>query len=145
MEDNNEEIRKYWIEKYWPELQKATFDSEDKLDTKIFAVCTGADGLLLGSMSFMKEQNYVYVAIVALFFFTLAMAINILYHKKAMKNHQEQFSLISDFAYSLDSTDNKIRKCIDDGNHKLDCMSTLSLIFILVGMISFAIYVILNI
>ena len=63
----------YWLNEYWPEFQKAYFDSEEKQEKYVFTISTGAVGLLLGTLSFQIKPKGISLAIVALGLFSLSM------------------------------------------------------------------------
>ena len=70
----------YWLNEYWPELQKADFDSEEKQEKYVFTISTGAVGLLLGTLSFQIKPKGISLAIVALGLFSLSMLSCIIYN-----------------------------------------------------------------
>ena len=72
----------YWLNEYWPELQKADFDSEEKQEKYVFTISTGAVGLLLGTLSFQIKPKGISLAIIALGLFTLSILYNISYYCK---------------------------------------------------------------
>jgi hypothetical protein len=80
---NNKEQKNttdYWLNEYWPELQKADFDSEEKQEKYVFTISTGAVGLLLGTLSFQIKPKGISLAIITLGLFTLSMLSCIIYH-----------------------------------------------------------------
>jgi len=91
----------YWLNEYWPELQKADFDSEEKQEKYVFTISTGAVGLLLGTLSFQIKPKCISLAIIALGLFALSMLSCIIYHIIAKKKHRVQFKLIPNFRKPL--------------------------------------------
>ena len=130
----------YWRNEYWSELQKATFDSEEKQEKYVFAISTGAVGIMLGTMGFQKESPSLCYAIVALCLFAIAMFLCIIYHIIAKRNHQKQFDLIEKYASGKINDDSLIRDEIKKSNKKLDCISIFSVLFIFAGVVSFVLY-----
>ncbi len=146
MSNHNEQkkITDYWLNEYWPELQKATFDSEDKQEKYVFTISTGAVGLLLGTMGFNDKPNAVCIAIIALGLFTIAMLSCIVYHIIAKRKHNKQFKMIKDFISDPKKGDTEIRDYINESNCFLDWWSIISIVFIFVGIILFVLYLIKN-
>ena len=134
----------YWLDEYWPELQKATFDSEDKQEKYVFTISTGAVGLLLGTMGFQTKPEGICCALTALGLFTLAMLSCVVYHIVAKKKHNSQFKLIEDYISNPESGDSKIRKHIKRSNSFLDIWSIISIVLIFIGIIFFVLYLIKN-
>lgn len=134
----------YWLNEYWPELQKATFDSEEKQEKYVFTISTGAVGLLLGTMGFGTKPEGIYYALIALGLFTLSMLSCVIYHIIAKTNHTKQFKMIRDFVSNLDKGDSEIRDQINKSNFFLDWWSIVAIFFIFVGIILFTIYLIKN-
>lgn len=110
MGNQDKQIKDYWLNEYWPELQKANFDSENKLDTKLFAVASGTIGLLLGTLSFTEKHLAICEAMTALVLFGVSTIINIVYHYIATYNHQKQFDEITRLIHGEEATDEKIRR-----------------------------------
>ena len=141
MEDSEKnELVEYWKNEYWPELQKADFDSEEKQEKYVFTISTGAVGLLLGTLSFQIKPKGISLAIIALGLFALSMLSCIIYHIIAKEKHRAQFKLIEDFIYNPESGDTKIRKHIERSNRFLDWWSIISIAFIIAGIVLFVIY-----
>lgn len=134
----------YWLNEYWPELQKADFDSEEKQEKYVFTISTGAVGLLLGTLSFQIKPKGISLAIIALGLFTLSMLSCIIYHIVAKKKHKVQFKLIEDFISNSESGDAKIRKHIERSNCFLDWWSIISVVLIFAGIVLFTVYLIKN-
>lgn len=144
---NNKEQKNttdYWLNEYWPELQKADFDSEEKQEKYVFTISTGAVGLLLGTLSFQIKPKGISLAIIALGLFALSMLSCIIYHIIAKKKHRVQFKLIEDFISNPESGDAKIRKHIERSNRFLDWWSIVSIVLIFIGIILFVLYLIKN-
>ncbi|MBQ6742951.1 MAG: hypothetical protein IJR04_10265 [Bacteroidales bacterium] len=139
------EMIDYWSNEYWQKLQDANYDSEDKLDTKLFAVSSGAIGLLLSAMSFTEKHQAICLAIYATISFGISIILNIVYHFIAMSNHQKQFDEISNLINSGKEDDAHIRKIIKRGNKCLFAISIFSMVFILAGFVLFSIYIKANI
>ncbi len=145
MEDSEKnELVEYWKNEYWPELQKADFDSEEKQEKYVFTISTGAVGLLLGTLSFQIKPKGISLAIIALGLFALSMLSCIIYHIIAKKKHRVQFKLIEDFISNPESGDTKIRKHIERSNRFLDWWSIVSIVLIFIGIILFVLYLIKN-
>lgn len=134
----------YWLNDYWPELQKADFDSEEKQEKYVFTISTGAVGLLLGTLSFQIKPKGISLAIVALGLFSLSMIFCIIYHIIAKRKHKEQFKLIEDFISNPETGDSKIRKHIERSNCFLDWWSIISIFLIFAGIVLFTTYLIKN-
>lgn len=81
-------VTDYWLDEYWPELQKADFDSEDKIDTKLFTVSSGAIAMLIGTLSFTEKHQNIALALFAIALFGVSIILNIVYHFIATENHQ---------------------------------------------------------
>lgn len=146
MSNNKEQKERidYWRNEYWPELQKADFDSEEKQEKYVFTISTGAVGLLLGTLSFQIKPKGISLAIIALGLFTLSMLSCIIYHIVAKKKHKVQFKLIEDFISNSESGDAKIRKHIERSNCFLDWWSIISVVLIFAGIVLFTVYLIKN-
>lgn len=146
---NNEESTKKmadnWVNDYWPKLQKAKDDSESKLEKYLFTVSTGAVGLLLGTMGFIKKPNNIELLFCGFGSFAMAMLICIVYHFIAMSGHNKQFNLIEKLNNNIIKDDAQIRKDIGVRNKALFCLYFLSLLFIIAGMVLFIIYLSKNI
>lgn len=146
MSSNKEQqkITEYWLNEYWPELQKATFDSENKQEKYVFTISTGAVGLLLGTMGFQNKPDGIGFALTALGLFTAAMLLCVIYHIIAKNNHNKQFKMIEEFVYNPDRGDSGIREQIKKSNCLLNWWSGISIGFIIIGIILFALYLIKN-
>lgn len=142
MSNNKEQKERidYWRNEYWPELQKADFDSEEKQEKYVFAISTGAVGIMLGTMGFQKGSPFLCYAIVALCLFATAMFLCIFYHIVAKKNHQKQFDLIEKYVSEQKSDDSTIREEIKKSNKKLDRISVVSVLLIVAGIVMFVLY-----
>ncbi|MBR5092250.1 MAG: hypothetical protein IKX32_02105 [Bacteroidales bacterium] len=139
------EIKEYWLTEYWPDLQKADFDSEEKIDTKLFAVSSGAIALIIGTLSFTEKHQQVFLAMLAVMLFVTSIILNIFYHFIATKNHQKQFKQISQLVSSTDEDDTSIRETVKNGNCTLLVISIISVVLILGGFILAGIYLYANI
>lgn len=134
----------HWIE-YWKQLQEATNDSEEKLDGKTFAIATGGIGLLLGIMGIGHERISVGIgyAITALSAFAIALLMNLCYYKKTIKNHNKQFEKIGEYIRNHNGEDDDyLYAMIEKDNRGVDRLSSISLFFNIVGIIFFAVYVV---
>ena len=135
-------ITDYWLDEYWPELQKAGFDSEDKIDTKLFAVSSGAIALLIGTLSFTEKHQNIALALFAIALFGVSIILNIVYHFIATENHQKQFDQIVNKEIPDDIP---LRQLIKKGNHILLIISIISMVLILIGFILAGIYILANV
>lgn len=142
--NNTKENVDYWLNEYWPELQKANFDSEEKQEKYVFTISTGAVGLLLGTMGFQTKPEGICFALTALGLFTLSMLSCVIYHIIAKNKHNKQFKMIEEFVSNPAEGDSGIREQIKKSNCLLDWWSIISIVFIFVGIILFAIYLIKN-
>ena len=125
MESTNiDENIKEWRNEYWDKLQKATDDSEAKLEKYVFAVSTGAVGLLMGIIGLQSDYVGRGFAIASLICFSISMLLCIFYHIKAKDYHDKQFKMIEAFFALPEKGDNELRREIDNSNKRL--MSFLS-------------------
>lgn len=132
--------RDYWLNEYWPDLQKASFDSESKLEKYLFTVSSGAFGLLLGTMGFIKKPDYISLLFCCFGAFACSLLLCIIYHVIAKRGHKKQFEMIEKFVKNPNMDDTGISKRIKRRNSFLDCLHVFSLIFIIAGMILFVLY-----
>lgn len=135
----------YWLNEYWPELQKADFDSEDKIDTKLFAVSSGAIALLMGTLSFTEKHQNIAFAMLSISLFGLSIILNIVYHYVAASNHQKQFDQITKMVNNEVYDDSSLRDTIKNGNRILLTISIISIILILIGFVLAGIYILANV
>jgi len=142
--DPIEEKKKYWLDEYWPELQKAAFDSEEKQEKYVFTISTGAVGLLLGTMGFGNKSYGIGFALIALGLFTVSMMLCVIYHIIAKRNHNNQFRMIENFLSNPENGDSELRGKICLSNNSLDWISIFSVILILIGIFLFAIFLFKN-
>lgn len=140
-----EEMIEEWRNIYWPELQKASFDSESKLEKYLFTVSTGAVGLLLGTMGFIDKPNSINLLFLCFGSFVVAMLICIFYHIIAIHGHNIQFRMIEDLIENPSIGDMKIRDNIKRMNRLLDYLPIFSSVFIIAGIVLFIIYLSYNI
>lgn len=139
MEDTKKnEVVEYWRNEYWTELQKATFDSEEKLEKYIFTISTGAVGIMLGTMGFQDKSEGICFAIIALGLFTISMLLCVIYHIVAKRNHNKQFEKIRDFVSNSEKGDSEIQDEIKESIKTLNRIAITSVIFIFAGI---AVYV----
>ncbi|MBR6292217.1 MAG: hypothetical protein IKR33_05400 [Bacteroidales bacterium] len=138
-------ITNYWLKEYWPDLQKADFDSEDKIDTKLFTVSSGAIALLIGTLSFTEKHQNISLAIFAITFFGVSIILNIIYHFIATKNHRKQFDQITKMVNNEVLDDTPLRLLIKKGNRTLLFISIISMVLILIGFILAGIYILANV
>ncbi|MBR7068428.1 MAG: hypothetical protein IKI28_08930 [Bacteroidales bacterium] len=143
---NHQDKVEYW-QKYWDKLQSATDDSEEKLDGKIFTVSTGGIGLLLGTMGLGHEVLHKgwKFAVVSLIAFAFALGINLFYYRKQKKQHERHFDEIEKFIENPQDNDGHLRKMIKKDNKITDIFSRLAVDFIIIGIISFGVYITLNV
>ena len=138
-------VTDYWLEEYWPDLQKVDFDSENKIDTKLFTVSSGAIALIMGTLSFTEKHQKIVFAMFAIALFGVSIILNIIYHFIATKNHQKQFDKISEMVNNEINDDSSLRLLIKNGNKKLLAISIISIVIILIGFILTGIYILANI
>lgn len=138
----NDKKRKieYWNEEYWPELQKATDDSEYKLEKYLTTISIGAIGLLLGTLGFGHKANVTGFAIASLIAFVIVLCIYVGYHIYAIKKHNKLFDAIRNYVSNIEEDDSGLTKMIQKSNSKMDILSIIAVAFILIGITSFAIY-----
>ncbi len=144
---NNDEIKNkqdYWLNEYWPELQKATLDSEEKLEKYIFTISTGAVGIIMGTMGIQTESKDICLTLIALGSFTFSMLFCVIYHIIAKRNHTKQFKKIEEFVFFPDNGDSEIRKKIKNSNKLLAWTAIISVIFIFAGIVFYALSLIKN-
>lgn len=144
---SNDEIKDkqdYWLNEYWPELQKATFDSEEKLEKYIFTISTGAVGIIMGTMGIQPESKDICLTLTALVLFTFSMLFCVVYHIIAKRNHNIQFKKIKEFVFYPEKGDSEIRKKIEKSNKLLDWTSIVSVFFIFAGIVLYALSLIKN-
>lgn len=134
-------VTDYWLNEYWPDLQKADFDSENKIDTKLFTVSSGAIALIMGTLSFTEKHQNIAFALFAIALFGLSIILNIVYHFIATKNHRKQFDQISKMVNNETNDDSSIRLLIKNGNKKLLALSITSIVIILIAFILTGIYI----
>ena len=135
----NNDKKEYWSNEYWDKLQNAKDDSEAKLEKYLFTISTGAVGLLLGTLNFIKPQD-IKILLWSFGAFVLAMLICIVYHFISICGHNKQFRLIEEFKDHQGKGDNKIRRDINVRNFVLILLHVMSLICIIVGIIIFIIH-----
>lgn len=138
-------VTDYWLDEYWPELQKADFDSEDKIDTKLFTVSSGAIAILIGTLSFTEKHQNIALALFAIALFGVSIILNIVYHFIATENHQKQFDQIAKMVNKEIPDDIPLRQLIKKGNHILLIISIISMVLILIGFILAGIYILANV
>lgn len=146
MNKKTRKLVKYW-QKYWPQLQSATDDCEEKLDGKIFTVSTGGIGLLLGTMGVGHEalnKGWIFASI-SMVTFTVALTLNLIYYKKTKSQQNIQSNEIKRFIENPQNDDSHLHKMIAKDNEIMDCYSTWAVIFLLLGIISFGVYITLNV
>ncbi len=144
--DATQEMVSYWKE-YWKQLQEATDDSESKLDDKVFAISAGGIGLLLGTMGIGGKDNLsdcIWLAIVSLIMFGFALLFDVYYYRKSIKNHDKQFRAIGDFINNPQGSDEFLCQMIENDNKKLDHIFTTAFTLSLLGIVSFAAYILTN-
>lgn len=143
---NNENVD-YWRNEYWPQLQKATFDSEEKLEKYIFTISTGAVGIIMGTVGIHPESKDICITLIALGSFTLSMLLCVIYHIVAKRNHNKQFEKIENFVSNPESGDCeicKLRKEIKESNKELNRIAITSVVFIFAGIVLYALSLIKN-
>ncbi len=138
------EVVEYWRNEYWTQLQKATDDSETKLEKYVFAVSTGAVGLLMGIIGLQSDYVGRGFAIASLICFSISMLLCIFYHVKAKGYHDKQSKMIEAFIAHPEKGDNELRRKIDNSNKRLMSFSKVSAWFILIGVIMFIVSVIIR-
>ena len=143
-DSNRNEIVEYWRNEYWPQLQKATFDSEEKLEKYIFTISTGAVGIIMGTMGIQPESKDICLTLVALGLFTFSMLFCVIYHIIAKRNHSKLFKEIENLVSNPEKGDSEIRKEIKKSNNLLDWTSIVSVFFIFAGIVLYALSLIKN-
>lgn len=111
---------KYWNDKYWPDLQKATDDSEEKLEKYSTTISMGAIALILGTMGFQNKPDGIGWAIAALSAFVVSFLLFIIYHIVAIKKHNKQFDMIRAIVANPETDDETLQKSIIKSNGALD-------------------------
>ncbi len=145
---NTKDIRNkvdYWNDQYWPELQKATDDSEEKLEKMSTTISVGAIGLLLGTLGFGHKSLVPGYAIVSLCAFVAVLCIYMGYHIFAIRKHNKQFDAIREYVANPKDDDSYLIEMIKKSNSKMDVLSSLAVLFLLIGISFFAIYLLNNI
>ena len=135
---------KYWNDKYWPDLQKATDDSEEKLEKYSTTISMGAIALILGTMGFQNKPDGIGWAIAALSAFVVSFLLFIIYHIVAIKKHNKQFDMIRAIVANPETDDETLQKSIIKSNGALDILSIAAVALIVTGISFFAVYLIIN-
>lgn len=135
---------KYWNDKYWPDLQKATDDSEEKLEKYSTTISMGAIALILGTMGFQNKPDGIGWAIAALSAFVVSLLLFIIYHIVAIKKHNKQFDMIRAIVANPETDDETLQKSIIKSNGALDILSIAAVALIVTGISFFAVYLIIN-
>ena len=145
MDENTEKKIKYWNDEYWSDLQKATDDSENKLEKYSTTISIGAIGLLLGTLGFGNNANVPGYAIVALSAFVIVLGIYVGYHIFAIRKQNKQFNAIRSFVANPEKGDEDLSKMIKKSNSIMDVLSLIAVSFVLIGISFFVIYLLSNI
>ena len=132
---------------FWGKIQEATDDSEEKLDGKVFAISTGGIAILLGTMGLANKSldNGVWTAVVSLTAFGIAMILNLVYYKITIRNHNKQFKEIGKYISNPTEDDDYLYDLIESDNKKIDGLSTKAIVFNVIGVVFFAVYMLVNI
>lgn len=145
IDENIEKRKNYWRNEYWPKLQKTTDDSESKLEKYLFAVSSGAVGLLFGTMGFLDKPIKIFLLFCSFGAFAISLLLCIVYHIIATSGHKRQFELINDFIHNPNKKEDALCQNVKKLNYLLDNIHIVSFIFIIIGIILFVIYLYNNI
>lgn len=146
MERELSEIQKYYYEQYLPELQQRMYDSEEKVDKKVFTICIGALGLLTTILCAVIRENIsvftIIMAVLTAIFFVISLCKDIEYHKKSLKFQHDQYYMVYNFMFATDdpNNDTPVANKIKQDNSKLSRMFNWTFYFMLAGIVSFIIF-----
>lgn len=137
------EANNRWIE-FWPDLQKAAMDSEEHFDKKFFAVSTGALGLSMTIVQFVKEPDCKWLFIVAAIAFLLSLSLNLVVHLYSKHFQDIQSDLIDEYINSDQLDDNHIHERIIHDNANVLWINISSLIIFFIGVVVLAMFLFIN-
>lgn len=133
------------ISVFFPELQKATLNSEEHYDQKIFAISAGAIGVELAILQFFdfSPHGIAYV-IISVACFTVALILNLIVHYVAKYKQDKQSDMVRAFLESDKEDDTFIYDSIRKDNRTLRIINLISIVFLLGGIVCLAIFTFVN-
>lgn len=144
---NREEKEKFWNE-FWDVIQKATSETEEHIDKKVFAVSSGAIALELTILQFLDKGTACCICLAkwAAALNILALALNIAVQLIGHCFQHRQETMVESFLSDKNiEDDNNIHKAIKRHNNWLFALNIASVVFLFAGLVMLSWFTLTNI